>query len=76
MKKTLQLRLAESINLLEQLQGIGIDRNSDFLRGFKQDLNAFVKEGAQMSGSINLDDGRTLHYHLKVRGNSVIFSGS
>jgi hypothetical protein len=73
-KKTLQYRLAESIDLVEKLRGIGVDTKLDEMKGFVRDMNSFVREGKQSDGEIHLSEACILQYRWRVRGQSVIQS--
>jgi hypothetical protein len=74
MKKTLQLRLAESIDLVEKLKGLGIDTKMPAMDDFRRDMNAFVRDGTESTGDICLSEMCTLQYQWKIRGKSVIQS--
>lgn len=74
MRKTLELRLAESIDLVEKLRDIGIDTKIPQMEGFTRDMNAFVRDGKESDGDIHLSEACTLSYTWKLRGKSVIQS--
>ena len=77
MRKSLQLRLAESIDLTEKLTQLGLERDMEEMKAFRSDLNDFVRDGRQSSGVIEVERlGLRLQYSLRLRGNSVIFSAA
>lgn len=74
MRKTVQLRLAESIDLVEKLRELGIDTKTPAMDDFRRDMNAFVRDGTESVGDICLTENCTLQYQWKLRGKSIIQS--
>jgi hypothetical protein len=72
--KTLEYRLAESIDLVEKLRAIGIDTKLEQMKGFTRAMNSFVRDGRESNGEIHLSEACTLQYRWRLRGKSIIKS--